>query len=91
MRRAAEEKVKLLYFAWVRERIGKADEEVSPPANVVTVADLMQWLSGRGEEYAYAFENAKVIRAAIDRNHVKPATKIAGAREIAFFPPMTGG
>jgi molybdopterin synthase sulfur carrier subunit len=83
--------VKLLYFAWVRERIGKTDEDVSPPASVVTVSDLMQWLSGRGEEYAYAFENAKVIRAAIDRNHVKPATKIAGAREIAFFPPMTGG
>jgi molybdopterin synthase sulfur carrier subunit len=84
-------KVKLLYFAWVRERIGKADEEVSPPASVVTVADLMQWLASRGEEYAYAFENAKVIRAAIDRNHVQPATRIAGAREIAFFPPMTGG
>ena len=83
--------MKLLYFAWVRERIGKADEEVNPPASVVTVADLMQWLSGRGEEYAYAFENAKVIRAAIDRNHVHPTTKIEGASEIAFFPPMTGG
>ena len=72
--------IKLLYFAWVRERIGKADEDVSPPASVVTIADLMQWLSGRGEEYAYAFENAKVIRAAIDRNHVRPTTKIEGAR-----------
>ena len=51
----------------------------------------MTWLSGRGEEYAYAFENMKVIRAAIDRNHVQPGTQIAGAREIAFFPPMTGG
>jgi molybdopterin synthase sulfur carrier subunit len=83
--------VKLLYFAWIRERIGKADEEVSPPADVLTVADLMRWLAGRGEEYAYAFENMKVIRAAIDRNHVRPAATIAGAREIAFFPPMTGG
>ena len=83
--------MKLLYFAWVRERIGKADEVVDPPANVVTVADLMQWLASRGEEYAYAFENPKVIRAAIDRNHAPPATAIAGAREIAFFPPMTGG
>ncbi|MET0868215.1 MAG: molybdopterin converting factor subunit 1 [Pseudorhodoplanes sp.] len=83
--------MKLLYFAWVRERIGKADEEVSPPADVLTVADLMRWLAGRGEEYAYAFENMKVIRAAIDRNHVRPAATIAGAREIAFFPPMTGG
>ena len=51
----------------------------------------MKWLAGRGEEYAYAFENMKVIRAAIDRNHVQPGTKIEGAREIAFFPPMTGG
>ena len=51
----------------------------------------MTWLAGRGEEYAYAFENPKVIRAAIDRKHVQPATAIAGAREIAFFPPMTGG
>ena len=83
--------MKLLYFAWVRERVGKPEEEIDPPADVHTVGELMAWLAGRGEEYAYAFENAKVIRAAIDRNHVKPDTQIAGAREIAFFPPMTGG
>jgi sulfur-carrier protein len=83
--------LKLIYFAWVRERIGKPEEEIDPPANVRTVAELVAWLAGRGEEYAYAFENAKVIRAAIDRNHVQPGTQIAGAREIAFFPPMTGG
>jgi molybdopterin synthase sulfur carrier subunit len=58
---------------------------------VRTVGELVAWLSGRGEEYAYAFENAKVIRAAIDHTHVKPEAAIAGAREIAFFPPMTGG
>jgi molybdopterin synthase sulfur carrier subunit len=83
--------MKLLYFAWVRERVGKPEEDVEPPAGVRTVGELVAWLSGRGEEYAYAFENAKVIRAAIDRNHVKPDAQIAGAREIAFFPPMTGG
>ena len=83
--------MKLLYFAWVRERVGKTDEEISPPANIHTVAELMDWLADRGEEYAYAFENRKVIRAAIDRTHVRPETAIAGAREIAFFPPMTGG
>ena len=83
--------VKLLYFAWVRERIGRGEEVVELPSGVATVADLMRWLAGRGEEYAYAFENAAVIRAAIDRNHVRPETQIAGAREIAFFPPMTGG
>ena len=85
------ETVRLLYFAWVRERVGKTDEEISPPAGVRTIAELMEWLAGRGEEYAHAFENRKVIRAAIDRSHVRPDTAIAGAREIAFFPPMTGG
>jgi molybdopterin synthase sulfur carrier subunit len=83
--------VKLLYFAWLRERIGKPQEEVELPPEVTTVGDLIGWLSGRGEEYAHAFENPKVVRAAIDRAHVRPDTAIAGAREIAFFPPMTGG
>ena len=75
----------------MRERIGKPEEEIDLPASVRTIGDLMTYLTGRGEEYAYAFENAKVIRAAIDKTHVKPDTVIAGAREIAFFPPMTGG
>jgi sulfur-carrier protein len=83
--------VKLLYFAWVRERVGKPEEDIELPAGVATVADLVDWLSRRGEQYAHAFENPKVIRAAIDRTHVKSDTAIAGAREIAFFPPMTGG
>jgi molybdopterin synthase sulfur carrier subunit len=73
--------MKLVYFAWVRERVGKAEEEVVPPAGVKTVADLMRWLG----------EHPKSIRAAIDKSHVRPDTAIAGAREIAFFPPMTGG
>ena len=83
--------MRVLYFAWVRERVGKTDEEISPPAGVRTIAELMEWLAGRGEEYASAFANRKAIRAAIDRSHVRPDTAIAGAREIAFFPPMTGG
>ena len=83
--------VRILYFAWVRERIGKAEERVELPASIRTVADLIAWLSSRGEEYAYAFERPTVIRTAIDKVHVKPDTAIAGAREIAFFPPMTGG
>ena len=83
--------MKILYFAWVRERIGKTEEVVEPPAAVRTVGDLVAWLSKRGDEYAYAFENPKVIRAAIDRTHVKPDTALGDAREIAFFPPMTGG
>lgn len=83
--------MKLMYFAWVRERIGKAEETIDPPAAVSTVDDLISWLSSRGEEYAHAFETPKVIRAAIDHTHARPDTAIAGAREIAFFPPMTGG
>ena len=83
--------MKAVYFAWVRERIGKTEEVIEPPANVTTIADLIAWLSARGEEYAYAFEKPEVIRAAIDRKHVRHDIAIAGAREIAFFPPMTGG
>ena len=83
--------MKVLYFAWVRERVGKAEEQIDPPAAIATVGELMAWLAGKGEEYAYAFENPKVIRAAIDRNHVRADARIAGAGEIAFFPPMTGG
>jgi sulfur-carrier protein len=83
--------VKLLYFAWVRERIGKGEEVVEPPAGVATVSDLMSWLAGRGEEYAFAFENPGIIRAAINHAHVKPSAPLAGATEVAFFPPMTGG
>jgi len=84
-------KMKVKYFAWVSERIGKVEEIIHPPANVRTVGELMAWLSGRGDPYAYAFEKPGVIRAAIDHAHVKPHAVIAGAREIAFFPPMTGG
>jgi molybdopterin synthase sulfur carrier subunit len=83
--------VKLLYFAWVRERIGKPEEDVELPAGVATVGELIDWLSRRGEEYAHAFENPRVIRAAIDRAHVKADATLQGAHEIAFFPPMTGG
>ena len=83
--------MKLLYFAWVRERIGKPQEDVELPAGVTNVAELMAWLAKRSDEYAHAFENPNVIRAAIDRTHVRPDAAIAGAREIAFFPPMTGG
>jgi molybdopterin synthase sulfur carrier subunit len=83
--------LKILYFAWVRERVGKAEEVIDPPAGIATVGELVTWLAGRGEQYAYAFENPKVIRAAIDRNHVRADARIAGAGEIAFFPPMTGG
>jgi molybdopterin synthase sulfur carrier subunit len=83
--------VNILYFAWVRERIGKAAETVELPSDVATIADLIRYLRSLGPEYRAAFEKPEIIRAAIDREHVKPAAAIGGAREIAFFPPVTGG
>ncbi len=84
-------RLKLMYFSWVRERIGRAEEEIEVPAEVATVADLVRWLKGRGEEYAHAFESEGIVRAAVDRVHARPDAPIAQAREVAFFPPMTGG
>ncbi|MBP2235009.1 molybdopterin synthase sulfur carrier subunit [Sinorhizobium kostiense] len=83
--------VNLVYFSWVRERIGKGEETLELPADVVTIADLLAHLKSLGEEYEAAFEHERVIRAAINQEHVEHGEPIAGAREIAFFPPMTGG
>ncbi len=83
--------VKIVYFAWVRERVGKSEETLEIPAGIDTIADLVVWLRSRGPEYVAAFAKPEVVRAALDQSHVKPAARIAGAREIAFFPPVTGG
>jgi sulfur-carrier protein len=83
--------VTMRYFAWVRERIGHAEEQVDLPAGLVTVAELVAWQKTRGDTFAHAFERADIIRVAIDQIHVKSDAPLAGAREIAFFPPVTGG
>jgi molybdopterin synthase sulfur carrier subunit len=83
--------MKAIYFAWIRECVGKAEEEFAPPAEVVTVAELIAWLSRQGDGYACAFDKVAVVRAAIDRRHDRLDASVGGAREIAFFPPMTGG
>lgn len=83
--------MKILYFAWLRERIGIGEEEIAPPPDVATVGDLMTWLSTRGENYARAFQDPGIVHAALDQIHAKPASSILKAREVAFFPPMTGG
>ncbi len=83
--------VNVLYFAWVREKIGKSSEVITLPAGVVTIADLVTLLRARGEEYREAFAKPEVVRAAIDREHVKATAAIGQAKEIAFFPPVTGG
>ena len=83
--------IEILYFAGVREAIGLSAETVSPPAEVVTIADLIGWLAARGGGYAEAFADPSRIRAAIGDDFAEPDTPIAGAREIALFPPVTGG
>lgn len=83
--------MKLIYFAWVRERIGRAQEEIEPPEGVATVRELLDWLRSRGEGYAEALRHPDSIRVAIDQEHVDHRAPIAGAAEIALFPPMTGG
>lgn len=81
----------LLYFAWVRERVGHAQETRDIPDEITTPAALIAWLSTQGEGYAHAFENPDTIRVAIDQVHAAHDQSIAGAREVAFFPPVTGG
>lgn len=83
--------MRLLYFAWVKEKVGVSEEQIDPPDGVATIAELIDWLKARGPEFANAFAKSDVIRAAIDRIHVRHDAKIEGAREIAFFPPVTGG
>ncbi len=84
-------RVNLIYFAWVRERIGKGEEDIDLPASVTTGGELLHYLKTLGEDYAHALEHETVIRIAIDQEHVEHDEPIAGAREIALFPPMTGG
>ncbi len=83
--------IALLYFASVREAIGLDGETVSPPPGVATIADLIDWLGARGEPYASAFADRARLRAALDQRFVPLDAAIAGAREIALFPPVTGG
>jgi molybdopterin synthase sulfur carrier subunit len=83
--------MKLVYFAWVRERIGRNEEEITLPGGVTTVADLLDWLKSRGEGYEAALARPEVIRVAIDHEHVMHSAPLAGASEVALFPPMTGG
>jgi len=83
--------MKILYFAWLRERLNRGEEDVAPPEDVKTVTDLLDWLSGRDEVAASAFENRSIIRVAIDEELVSLDAAIGNARTVALFPPMTGG
>lgn len=81
----------MLYFAWVREAIGADEEIVAPPADIGTIADLVSWLANRSAGHAAAFADPDRLRAAIDQDFAGFDASIAGAREIALFPPVTGG
>ena len=83
--------ITLLYFAWVRERIGAGEETVTPPQEVKTIADLVDWLAMSSAGHAAAFADRGRLRAAIDQDFVPLDTPIGQAREIALFPPVTGG
>lgn len=81
----------ILYFAWVRERIGKDSERLALPADVHTVAELLDWLSSRGEPYSSALAERGRLRVAVDQVFAAPDTPVRTAAEIAIFPPVTGG
>ena len=83
--------MKLLYFAWVRTRIGTGGETVSPPAEVRDVAGLVEWLRGRSAGAAEAFADAGAIRVAVNQEYVELDHPVAEGDEVAFFPPVTGG
>ncbi len=83
--------MKLLYFAWVRQKTGIGEEQVDLPDTVETLADLVGWLKDRGPGFEDAFADLRFVRAAIDQTHAPLDASIKSAREIAFFPPVTGG
>lgn len=87
----SERSVRVVYFAWVRERIGRSEETVRLPEDVVTAGDLVRHLAGLDDEHAHALQAAATIRVAVDQMHVPHDALIGEAREIALFPPMTGG
>jgi molybdopterin synthase sulfur carrier subunit len=83
--------MKILYFAWMRQRIGSSAETIDLPGDVNTVNDLVDWLVGRGENYGQAFTKREVIRAAVNQEYVRFDHPVSNDDEIAFFPPVTGG
>ena len=84
--------MKLVYFSWIRERVGFGEEEVELPAEVTTIATLFDWLRSRGEEFESFLQQPDIIRVALDMEHENDRNaSLEGIREIALFPPMTGG
>ena len=85
------DKIDVLYFAWLRQKIGSGREKVAPPAEVATVGALIDWLRERSPGHADAFANARFVRAAVNHEFASPETAVKPGDEVAFFPPVTGG
>ena len=83
--------MKILYFAWIRQRIGKSADDLSVPAEVATVGELIDWLQTRGAGYAAAFADRDAVRMAVNQEHVDASYPVSDRNEVAFFPPVTGG
>ncbi|MDJ0935057.1 MAG: molybdopterin converting factor subunit 1 [Kiloniellales bacterium] len=83
--------MKLLYFAWLKTRTGVGEEEVSPPPEVTTVRELLDWIRSRGGGYAEALSDLSVIKVAINQEFARPDDPVAPGDEVALFPPVTGG
>jgi sulfur-carrier protein len=83
--------VKILYFAWLRARIGRAEEKLALPADVGDVAGLLEWLQARGPRYAEALRDLSVVRVAVNQDYVGREHPLRDGDEVAIFPPVTGG
>ena len=83
--------MQVLYFGWVKSRIGTGKEELSPPPEVTNVATLIEWLKGQGEGYSKAFEDSAALRVAVNQKIAPLDAAISENDEVAVFPPMTGG
>lgn len=83
--------MKILYFAWLRGKVGVGEEDITPPPDIDTVGRLIDWLKTRSPGHAEAFAQSGLIRAAVNQDYAKPDQAIAAGDEIAFFPPVTGG
>ena len=83
--------MKLLYFAWLRAKIGTSEETVELPAGVSTVGELLKWLKRRGPRFADALQDASVVRVAVNQDDVPWDHPVRAGDEVALFPPVTGG
>ena len=84
-------KLHILYFAWLKSKVGHASEEVETPGEIETVAELISWLKSRSAGHADAFAELSVVRCAVNLDYVDPEARLEDGDEVGFFPPVTGG